>query len=259
MSIVTRIRRRLAGERGFSLIELLVSMIIGMIVVLATFDLMDSSTRASAAVEDRVDALQRGRTAMEQIVQRLRSQVCLNTNTPAVTYGDSNEVRFFSELGDEARNAEEARRIRFVSDNATNTLAPGNLQETVWPTILNPPVNTFAGTPADMRNLNLIAGMARALEDEPPAANGEGRAVGAPVPVFRYYAFLGNDPATPALLLQTPLSDVDKARVVKISISFDARPTRRRGTKNRFDTTFEGDVYVRTADPTDPEHSPQCL
>ena len=47
--------------------------------------------------------------------------------------------------------------------------------------------------------------------------------------------------------------------MVKIAVSFDARPGRRRAAKNRTDTTFEGDVFVRTADPTDPEHSPQCL
>ncbi len=236
------------NESGFSLVELLVSVSIGLIVVMATFNLLDSSTRASANVEDRIDALQRGRNAMEQIVQRVRSQVCLNTSTPSIVYGDSDELRLYTELGDEVFTPE-GRRLRFTNGNT--------LQESLWTTLSNPPANTFATAPT--RNTNLIVGMARAAEDEPAAQNGEGRAVGDPVPIFRYYAFLGNDPATPALLLQTPLSATDRARVVKIAISFDARPTRRAGAKNRVDTTFEGDIFVRTADPTDPEHSPQCL
>ena len=48
------------------------------------------------------------------------------------------------------------------------------------------------------------------------------------------------------------------ARVVKIEVAFDSRPTKRASQSNRIDTSFESEVFVRTADPTDPEHSPQC-
>ena len=77
-------------------------------------------------------------------------------------------------------------------------------------------------------------------------------------PFFRYYAFVGNDPAKPELLLQTPLSATDMARAVKIEVAFDSRPSKRAAQPNRIDTSFENEIFVRTADPTDPEHSPQC-
>jgi hypothetical protein len=48
------------------------------------------------------------------------------------------------------------------------------------------------------------------------------------------------------------------ARVVKISIVLDSRPTKLDAQANRIDTSFESEIFVRTADPTDPEHSPQC-
>jgi Tfp pilus assembly protein FimT len=256
VSPLARIQRRLGDESGFSLMELLVAATVGMVVLLATFNLMDASTKASAAVEDRVEALQRGRTAYEQIVQRLRSQVCPDTNTPAISYGGDSQVDFNTEIDPIGAAASddvfdpERRSIRLQTETV-GTESRVRLNEYVW--------NNYASTGTHDRKTALIDYTGNALEDEPAAANGEGRAVGAPVPIFRYYAFLGNDPATPALLLETPLSATDMARVVKIAISFDARPGRRRATKNRTDTTFEGDVYVRTADPTDPEHSPQCL
>ena len=256
MSLVARIRRRLGSERGFTLIELLVAVAVGMVVILATFNLMDASTRASAGIEDRVEALQRGRTAFEQITQRLRSQVCPNTSTPAISYGDDDRVDLNTEMDSIGTAASddvfdpERRSIRLETETV-GAESRTRLNEYVW--------DDYTSTGVQNRKSALIDYVGRALEDEPAAANGEGRAVGAPVPILRYYAFLGNDPATPALLLQTPLSATDRARVVKIAVSFDARPGRRRATKNRTDTTFEGDVFVRTADPSDPEHSPQCL
>jgi hypothetical protein len=46
--------------------------------------------------------------------------------------------------------------------------------------------------------------------------------------------------------------------VVKVTVSFDSRPSKRNAGPNRLDTNLENEVFVRTADPTDPEHSPQC-
>lgn len=239
MSALRRLRARLGQERGFTLIELLVSVIIGVIVTLATFDLLDASTRASTEVADRVDAAQRGRVAMEQITQRLRSQICLDSNTPAITYADDNEVRFYADLGDEVFQPE-ARSLSYSA---------GVITDALWSTLASPPINTFGQTPTTTRIL---------LEDMAEAVNGP-----TTVPIFRYYAFLGNDPATPALLLQTPLTAADRARVVKISISFDSRPSRTAvaapQTAGRVDSRFENDVFVRTADPSDPGHSPQCV
>jgi prepilin-type N-terminal cleavage/methylation domain-containing protein len=253
MSPLARLMRRLrTDESGFSLVELLVSVVIGLIVVSAAFNLLDASTQASSDVTDRVDATQRGRAAMEQMQQVLRSEVCLDTNTPAITYGDSDRVDFYADLGDEDFTPE-ARRLRFVENGTTGR---GDILEDVWTTLSDPPENTYNGAPTRTR---LVMGeMARAMEDQAQ----ESRAVGDPVPVFRYYGFVGSDPARPDDLLQTPLSATDKARVVRIAVAFDSQPGRPTGglqAREELDTTYENDIYVRTADPTDPLHSPQCL
>ena len=250
------VRSRLAAERGFTIVELMVAVSVGMVVILFTFNLLDAAGRASTEVSDRVDSVQRGRVAMEQVTQRLRSQVCLDSNTPAVTYGDDDELRFYSELGDEVFTPE-ARRLRFDDPDGDGF---GDLNESVWTTLSSPPGDTFS-TPATSSR-NVLAGMMRALEDDPATQNNEGRAVGDPVPVFRYYTFLLNAPNSPTVRLQTPLSVADRARVVRIAVAFESLPARRSGApagRQPVDTRYENDVFVRTADPTDPEHSPQCL
>ena len=83
------------------------------------------------------------------------------------------------------------------------------------------------------------------------------------VPIFRYYGFTPN-PATPDLLQTTPLDTNPTSaaanasnKTVKVAISFVARPTRA-PSASLTDSTFQNYVYVRTADPTDPDHSPDA-
>jgi prepilin-type N-terminal cleavage/methylation domain-containing protein len=72
------LRRRVhaSGERGFTLVEMLVAMSIGVVILLAAFTLLDRSFTTSAQIADRQEGLQRGRQAMELITRQLRSQVC---------------------------------------------------------------------------------------------------------------------------------------------------------------------------------------
>ena len=75
---------RLRDEQsGFTVIELVVTSAIGMVVLLALFGLVDTTQSASSTVTQRVDASQRGRTAMEQLSQAIRSVVCAKTDPDA--------------------------------------------------------------------------------------------------------------------------------------------------------------------------------
>jgi type II secretory pathway pseudopilin PulG len=237
--VIARIASRLRREEsGFTLVELITASAVGMIVVLAALALLDSSSSTATSVENRVEAVQRGRTAMEQITQRLRSQTCLTTGVPAILDGNDNTVTYYSELGGETYQPE----IRQLSYSA------GTVTEKVWNSTGTAPNFTFPGYPnTPSVNRQLVTKIAQ-------APNGSGS-----LPFFRYYTYLGNDPATPAQLLTTPLSTADEARVVRMVIAFDARPSKRGSTQNREDSTFENEVFVRTSDPTDPDHSPQCL
>ena len=234
---MSRLRASAGGvrrdEQGFTLVELLSSLAIGMVVLFAIFGLLDYSVSAQRKVEDRVDAVQRGRNAMETITQQLRSQICLGPGYPAITAADGNSVTFYTDLGGDTPKLQR-RTIAF--DSAT-----GRVTETDWAMSGSIPT---APTYTLVRTINLATNLV-------PVGT---------TPFFRYYGFAAN-PVTPNRLLTSPgpLLDGELPSVVKIGISFVARPTRGGNLTNRVPTTFENDVYVRTSDASDPDHSPQCI
>jgi type II secretory pathway pseudopilin PulG len=231
-SLARRLRRE---ERGFTLAELLVATTVGVGVLLAAGTLASAFMHAQARISDRSESIARGRTAMEQIVQQLRSQVCLGPGYPAITYGDDSHVTFYADLANRT----------FVPQQRDLQYAGGALTERDYSgtaTGAQPPF-TFSSTPS----------RTRAILDKLQLQS----AAGVSVPFFRYYSFDGNNPIRPSRLLTTPLSASDAQRVVQIAVSFQALPSR--GGSGTTAEPFTANVYVRTADPTDPDHSPLCI
>jgi prepilin-type N-terminal cleavage/methylation domain-containing protein len=235
MSWVVVFRRLLRDARGFTLIELLVTTSIGMVVLLATFAIFDSSLLAQMRVDDRTDSIARGRTGMEQIVQQLRSQVCLGPSLPAIEYGDDSEVRFYADLAN----------TTFIPQRRTLIFAGGAVTErdyTGSASAGSPPF-TFSAAPATTRLI-----LDRLALDTPG---------GITVPFFTYYSFNANKPPQPDNELAVPLSDADRARVVAMRVSFLALPARTASPSTG--EPFSANIFVRTADPSDPDHSPLCI
>jgi prepilin-type N-terminal cleavage/methylation domain-containing protein len=230
-----RARARLRDERGFTLVELLMTTVIGTIVLLAAFGIFDAALHAQTRVDDRSDSVARGRNAMEQVVQQLRSQVCLGPGYPAVAYGDGSHVTFYADLAD----------TTFVPQKRDLTFAGGTLTERDYTGTpqAGPPPYSFSGTPSRTRVI------ARNLANQKQGA--------ATVPFFTYYSFNAANPVRPANLLAVPLSAADMARVVQVTVAFAALPSR--GASALAAEPFTANVFVRTADPTDPDHSPLCI
>lgn len=219
------------SEDGFTLVELLVTLVIGMTVLLAAFNVFDAGGRATVRVQDRTQLVQAGRTILAQTTQMLRSQVCLGLNLPAITQADSSSVTFYTDLGDDT----------FVPQRRRLVFSGGTLTEYDYNGTGTPPNMTYPSTPSATRilgtNLTQTGG----------------------TPFLRYYAFTGTDPVTPSLQLPTPLSlgaTGDAARVVQMEITFSVSPEHAGYAGSA--TPFDAVVYTRTSDPTDPTHSPQC-
>lgn len=218
-------------EAGFTLVELLVTLVIGVIVLMAGFTIFDAGGRATARVQDRTALVQTGRTVMEQVTQMLRSQVCLGLNLPAITQADNNSITFYTDVGDES----------FVPQRRQLIFSGSTLTEYDYDGTGTAPNMTFPITPTRTRVL------ATNLANVPST------------PFFRYYAFTGPNPVTPTLLLTTPLSTGstgDAARVVQIEVTYQVNPDH--AAYKVPPTPFDSVVYARTSDPTDPTHSPQC-
>jgi prepilin-type N-terminal cleavage/methylation domain-containing protein len=222
-------------DNGFTLVELVVSMFIGTIVVLAAFMLLDSTGVLAKRAQDRVDAAQRGRQAMEIIGSELRSQVCLPGAIPPVVAGaKGDDITFYSNLGDE-NNPPQRRRVYVVGDA---------LMEQMWQ-------GTYSGSGTGLTvNWPAVPTSQRTLLQ--PIAQ-----VGA-TPYFSYWGFDANLPATiNTPLTAVPLNDIDAGKVVQVDVSFDSRPSNATTTKD-LDSIFQQSVFFRTADPMDPGKGPKC-
>jgi hypothetical protein len=211
-------------ERGFTLVELVVALVAGMVVLLALFSVLDVSLRHSTAVQDRVQANQIGRIAMTKMVDEMHS-ACLSPGfTPVQPESSPTELRFISAVGKEAVlvNAYE-HRVVFTEKGKEGTLIdkayPSNGGS--WPKF------TFASTATPSGGTLLASNIS--------ATTG--------VPVFSYYKYATASDSSEALPLNTieestSLAEKEKlnaktaAEAAAVRVGFHAE-TNDRNTLNR--------------------------
>ena len=209
-------------EDGFTLIEMLVASVVGMIVILAAFALIDASSGLTAKVNDRVDTTQRARIAMEQITRDLRSQVCLQQGSSAIVDGQDSTVTFYMFTG---RGTYAPEKHTLTWSSAAKTIVDSAYVGTgTAPTI------TYPVTPT--RTLTVLSQVDQA----------------AGAPIFSYYTWSASGPVAPSLLLVTPLSATDLPKVVRVVVQYRVDPAGKT-TGPTQSTTIQDEVFARTADP----------
>lgn len=194
------------SEAGVTLIELLVAMLVGTLVMSAALGLVTSSQGATKKIGDRVDAGQRGRVALDQVTQRLRSSACLEDGkTPPIVYGDATRITYYADLDGDTIYDPEQRALEFVAG------PPTILLESRWQGLAVP---LAAPAPAATSSRTVLSGYDPLLAQPSLLAQ----------PYLRYFAL---STATPAVVseLAVPLSDTDRVRVARIDIAFRARPS----------------------------------
>jgi Tfp pilus assembly protein PilW len=218
-----RVRAALRDERGFTLVELLVATLAGIIVTTATAAVVIASVHFSSNFGNRVDANQEGRVAMEKITQALNSS-CVATGvtplvgTPAATGmvggaasgSDASDAVFYSALSDLATIEPNEVEIsltgtapsqQLVMYTYTNTNAVGT-----------PPPWTFSTTPSPAGGFVLLPNAAQATIN------------GTVQPVFQYYGYTSSG-SIDTTAFATPLSATDAANTAEVTISFEALPS----------------------------------
>jgi type II secretory pathway pseudopilin PulG len=244
-------------EDGMTLPELLVTLTIAMIITLATFSLVEVTMGRSGEIAARVDAVQRGRSAMDLMTRQLRSQVCLGPTAPAsrsIVAGTATSVTFYVEMGDPSAAGSSAgpnatpvpRRVekRSLTLETTGSFAPGTLVERRW---VGTPSTAQLGFifPAD-NNPTSTRELMRPIALTPTPGN-----EALPPAMFRFYGWNTSaaEPKADVLLpfsTSSGLSDADVKRVARIEITYRAKP---RTTDTRASTVFYNQVVVRTVDP----------
>jgi prepilin-type N-terminal cleavage/methylation domain-containing protein len=224
--------RRLRGEAGFTLPELLTTMWIAGVIMLAAFALVDFVMKRTAEAEQRVEATQRGRTGMDMITRQLRSQVCLNA-TPPIVRGDADSIQFYADLGNSTASSLPERHT------LTFNAAAGTMTETVEKPNATNPVTWQAAT-----NRVLITGITR-----------DTSASGNPIPVFQYRGF--DNTKTPVQIATTNLAvplNANAGKVAMVKITF--RSVARRTPRSEVSFSIADDVYSRVINPNPPEQAP---
>jgi hypothetical protein len=213
----------LRREEGFTLAEMLISCVVGVIVMLAAFALLDMSNGLSASVNARVDTTQRGRDALEQVMRELRSQVCLKPGDSAITNGQDSSVTFYMFTGSGAYMPE---RHTITWNPATRELVDYAFSGTG-----TPPDLTYPATPTRTNTL---------LTNVDPIGN---------APIFSYYTWTSSGQVAPTVQLPTPLSVADEVRTVRIAVQFKVSPSGNVKSSANQTTSLQNEVLVRTADP----------
>jgi prepilin-type N-terminal cleavage/methylation domain-containing protein len=229
-------RPRISDERGFSLTELLVALVIGMIVLLASFMLLDRTISASGQIADRTEALQRGRLAMDLITRQLRSQVCVGNTVPMVA-GTGTSVTFYADLSD-ASGSTPIKKRTLTYDPSTDTIS-----ESVVTGAGTYPALTFTGAATTTSLLTKV----EQIMDGSTAR-----------PVFRYYGYTVGSTNGSLDLLSTPLSAASLSRVALIKVGFRSFAART-VMDDKNSAVLEDDVYVRVLTATDFNNGPRCI
>jgi prepilin-type N-terminal cleavage/methylation domain-containing protein len=229
---------RLRDERGFTLVELLTAISIGLMILFAAFAVLDRTISASGQIADRSEALQRGRQAMQLITRQLRSQVCVGTTTPIVS-GTDLSISFYADLTD-GTPANPINQRTLTYSAVTDTIT-----ETVTPSSGTYPDLTFTGAPT---SAPLLTKVKQILENNGTTLR----------PIFRFYGYQTGTTNGTLVPLTAPLSATDLKRVALIKVGFRAfavRPI----SNDKDSTVLEDDVYTRTAVPTQLQGAPECL
>jgi type II secretory pathway component PulJ len=253
-------------ERGFTVPELLITLLISMAVALAAFELVEVVMHRVGESTARVDSVQRARGAMDDMTRELRSQVCVTRSDPtlmttprSVYAASSKSITFFADTADESylnsSTVMPVPTLRTLSYDGTSKLT-----ETI-----TPGVNDLANVGAVSFNLAASTSKtkSRTLLATAQQITQKVGATTTVTPIFRYYQFDNSQsPPTPTLLMDPDASGgwltlQQLQSIAKISIVFQVNPPNLKVTGGGW-AVLQDDVFVRTADPNTTTPKPTC-
>lgn len=274
-------RSRLKDERGFSLMELLVADLIGGFVITAAITMLVVAFNSANRVNDRVNAAQTGRVAMEQIVQRVRSQTCLfpleykvNGSTAltgsqaSIVHADTEKLVYFGDVGATGGASNVAGgvgfrpQLRYLYLVTDATGRRGTLVEG-WrsATTTSSPFNYTITPASSLESLASVGTMALVGPTSKRAIAGgignmvsESAPVGATaptVPLFRYYDAADVQIAEDVTIGAIPTSELGD--ITRVTVGFKVfgltSKDNAEGSSSQTDrrtATFRNEIYLRT-------------
>jgi prepilin-type N-terminal cleavage/methylation domain-containing protein len=115
------VSRRLAAERGYTLVEMLAVLAAGSVVMLAVVAILDLTIHQTTRTYSYVNATQRARVTTETLENELHSSCIAAGETPVQSGSSDTTLSFISQYGNAANVTPVLRRLTF--DSTAHTLA----------------------------------------------------------------------------------------------------------------------------------------
>jgi prepilin-type N-terminal cleavage/methylation domain-containing protein len=219
---------RLGEERGYTLVELLIAMVVGSIVILAAFALLRFTSSDVSRITARVRVDQRGRLALEKVMLELHS-ACVAPTVVPIRESNEKELRFVSEYSPlnketEAIPTSELSTVRLhkIVYTAPTEKTLGTLVEESWPSTGSPPHYKF-NEKEKPTTVKLLNGVQQSVTK-----------TGEKIPVFRYYRYYNEkdhepvygqlNPTALTATTASPLTETEAKNVTKVTISLALGP-----------------------------------
>ncbi len=189
------------GEQGFTLIEMLVTLMTGIVIILAAFSILDVSLTQSSRISERVEVDQRARLAMEKILLELHSSCVADNINPVQAESKGTEARFISEPGSAAAfTSVTEHRIALENGKLIDSSYPSTSGEgEKW---------KFSTTPSHSQVL---------LTNVSETGS---------TPIFQYFRYVnGNLSTTPQITPTESLTSEHAEETAEITVTFTAAPT----------------------------------
>jgi len=210
----------LRREDGLTLIELLIGLVLGMVITLAAFALLEFATNDVSRITSRTHATQVARIQLEKLMLQLHSACVAVTVNPVQINSNETELRFISETSPLNANKEPTSSLTTVRlHKIIYTKAQGLLTEQSWPSLISsrPPEYVFAEgeKPTERR---LLTGVSQSVKSD-----------GTPIPVFRYYRYYREGDPEPKYgqlypTAITPSTKPEAEHVAKVTVNFTVSP-----------------------------------
>jgi prepilin-type N-terminal cleavage/methylation domain-containing protein len=181
MLILARIRARLRDRSGFTLIEVLVAMLTGLIVTGALFAILEFATKSSAHLANVADATQSARVTMTRIVDQLHSSCVSSAFSPVIKGSTPNTLIFVNGYDEaETKGATPPAELPATAIHKDEIkFENGKLIDKTRQATSNVPVAT-----AEKYNWSNTSTTSTIGENVSRVPEGKGE-----VPIFKYYAY----------------------------------------------------------------------
>ncbi len=226
---------RLHQESGFTLIEVLVAMLTGIIVTGAAFGILEVSLKQNARITDRAQAQQLGDSAMTRIIDPLRSG-CISRLAAPVQAGSTPNELIFTTAFSEATTPEPSEVFKETVKYSANKLTLKSQKATAgsWPTY------TAFEEPGKTNTIAENVSMPKGRE--------------APFSYFEYAKEGSSGTASESSSSLTPITVTEKLsaeqakKVAAVEVGFEALPTSK-DTRQSRGAQFEDRVTFAFSSP----------